>query len=219
MKIHQYFSVLAVLMAVLFAAAALTPTTSFAAARDSKKSNVKPCPANCVSKTAVKYTKASNGTFKRQIARAQSNTLQKPSCVQCWTDTGSNWGNAATSGSGTSQQYNPRIVCSTCVPAWSLPATAARAPAKTTSNQTSNSVVTCSTCLPCGNVPLSSWSTPATAGTTVTNTPPAEPTPAATTTTTTTQSYRCEGLLCSILQVPYNIGAFVFGGCPMTGCS
>ena len=209
MKIHQYFSILAVLMAVLFVAAVLSPTASFAAG-DSKKSNLKSCPANCVPKTAVKYTKASNGTFKRQSARAQSNTVQKPSCVQCWTDTGSTWGTPATFGSGT----NPRIVCSTCVPAWSLPATAARAP-KTTSNQTSNSAVA----VPCGNVPVTSWSVPATSGTTVTYTPPAEPTPAATTTTTATQTYRCGGLLCSILQVPYNIGAFVFGGCPMTGCS
>ncbi len=210
MKIHQYFSMLVVLMAVLFIAAALTPTASFAAAGDSKKSQLKSCPVNCVPKKAVKYTKASNGTFKRQSALAQSNTLTKPSCVQCWTDTGSNWGTAATSGSGT----NPRIVCGSCVPAWSLPATAARAPA-----QTSNSNITCSTCLPCGNVPLSSWSIPATASTTVTYTPPVQPTQAATTTTTTTQSYRCGGSLCSILQVPYNIGAFVFGGCPMTGCS
>jgi hypothetical protein len=213
MKIHQYFSILVVLMAVLFIAAALTPTASFAAAGDSKKSNLKSCPANCVPKTAVKYTKASNGTFKRQSARAQSNTVQKPGCVQCWTDTVSNWGTPATSGSGT----NPRIVCGTCVPAWSLPATAARAPAKTTSNQTSNSGAT--TCVTCGDVTASPWCVPATSGTSVTYTPPAEPTQAATTTTTTTQTYRCGGLLCSILQVPYNIGAFVFGGCPMAGCS
>jgi len=219
MKIHQHFSILAVLMAVLFTAAALTPTASLAAAEDSKKSQLKSCPTNCVPKTAARYTKASNGTFKRRIARNQSNAPQKPTCVECWTDTGASWSVAATSGSGTNQQYNPRVVCGTCVPAWSLPATAARAPAKTNSNQTSNPGVTCSTCVPCGNVPSSSWSTPATSGTTVTNTPPAEPTQAATTTTTTTQSYRCGGLLCSILQVPYNIGAFVFGGCPMAGCS
>ena len=219
MKIHQYFSILAVLMAVLFTAAALTPTASFAAAGDSKKSQLKPCPTNCVAKTAARYTKASSGTFKRRIARNQSTAFQKPTCVECWTDTGAHWSVAATSGSGTNQQYNPRIVCGTCVPAWSLPATAARAPAKTTSNESSNPGVTCSTCVPCGNVPSSSWSTPATSGTTVTNTPPAEPTQAATTNTTTTQSYRCGGLLCSILQVPYNIGAFVFGGCPMAGCS
>ena len=33
------------------------------------------------------------------------------------------------------------------------------------------------------------------------------------------ESYSCGGLLCSILAVPYNIGAFVFGGCPIAGCS
>ena len=125
MKIHQYLSILTVLMAVLFTAAALTPTASLAAG-DSKKSQLKPCPTNCVAKTAARYTKASNGTFKRRIARNQSTAFQKPTCVECWTDTGANWSAAATSGSGT----NPRVVCGTCVPAWSFPATAARAPAK-----------------------------------------------------------------------------------------
>ncbi len=216
MKINKYFSILVVLVAMLFIAAASAPTTSLAASGNSKNCE-KICRAKSVHKTGVRYTKASNGTFKRQAARNQSTTLQKPTCVECWTDTGARWSVAATSGSGTNQQPNPRVVCGTCVPAWSLPATAARAPANTTSNQPSSSGITGSTCVSCGNVPVCSWSAPATAGTTVTSTPPAESTQAAT--TTTTQSSRCGGLLCSILAVPYNVGAFVFGGCPMAGCS
>ena len=219
MRINQYFSILAVLVAVLFMAAASVPVTSFAASGNSKNCE-KICKAKLAKKPGVRYTKASNGTFKRHSvsARNQSVALQKPTCVECWTDTGASWSVAATSGSGTNQQDNPRVVCGTCVPAWSLPATAARAPAKTASNPTNNSGVNCGTCVSCGSVPVCSWSAPATAGTSVNYTAPAEQTQAATTSTKTT-TYRCGGLLCSILQVPYNIGAFVFGGCPMSGCS
>lgn len=208
MKINQYFSILAVLVAVLFLAAASTPTTSFAAG-NSKQAKLKACLAKIEKKPAARYTKATNGTFKRQIARNQSNTLQKPICVQCSTVPGSDWGTAATSGSGTAQQNNPRVVYGTCVPAWSLPATSASAPVATTASG-----------YPVCGAPVNcSWSTPATAGTSATYTPP-PPAPAAPVTTTTTRpSYSCGGLLCSILAVPYNIGAFVFGTCPMPGCS
>ena len=153
-----------------------------------------------------RYAKVSNGRYKRQIARNEPNTLQKPICVQCSTGYVPNWGTVAASGSGAGQQTNPPVICSTCVPAWSLPATAARAPTTKTASA-----------YPVCGVPTNCyWNTPATAGASATYTPP----PAAPANTTTSQpSYRCGGLLCSILAVPYNIGAFVFGGCPISGCS
>lgn len=208
MKTHQYFNILAALVAILFLAAASIPTTSFAVTWNCEPANAKAVKAKTAKKTAVRYARVSNGSYKRQVATNQSNTLQKPICVQCSTVSGSNWGTAATAGSGTGQQTSPTVVCSTCVPAWSLPATSARAPATKTPSE-----------YPICGVPAGySWSIPATAGTSATYTPP-PPAPAAPATTTTQPSYRCGGLLCSILAVPYNIGAFVFGGCPMAGCS
>ncbi len=207
MKIHQYFSIVAALVAVLFLAAASAPTTSFAATTNSKQSKqLKACLAKVAKMHGVRHVKVSNRTFKRQIARNQSNTLQKPICVQCSTVPGPSWGTAATSGAGTGQQNNPKVTCSTCIPAWNLPATSARAPA----SQTASGYPVCGVPANCA------WSTPAKAGTSATYTPPA---PAVTTTTATQPSYRCGGLLCSILAVPYNIGAFVFGGRPISGCS
>ena len=85
MKIHQYFSILAVLVAVLFLAAASTPTTSFAASANSKQAKLKACLAKVSKKNPVRYARASNGSYKRQTAMNQSNTLQKPICVQCST--------------------------------------------------------------------------------------------------------------------------------------
>ena len=62
MKIHQYFSILAVLVAVLFLAAASTPTTSFAASANSKQTKTKACQAK-VSKKPPHDTRS----FQRQL--------------------------------------------------------------------------------------------------------------------------------------------------------
>jgi hypothetical protein len=208
MKTHRYFYMLSALVAISFLAAVATPTTSYAVTWNCQPTKAKALKAKTAKKTAVRYAKLSNGGYKRQVAQNQANTLQKPICVQCSTGYAPNWGTVAAAGSGTAQQNNPPVLCSTCVPAWSLPATSANAPAATTASG-----------YPVCGVPTCSWNTPATAGTSATYTPP-PPAPAAPATTTTTQpSYSCGGLLCSILAVPYNIGAFVFGGCPMGGCS
>ncbi len=231
MKIHQFFSIVAIIAAILFLAAVSAPTASFAAG-NSKQTGVKASKSKTAHKNIVRYAKASNGGFKQQRVARKSNTLKEPSCVQCWTNTTSNWGTAASSGYGT--QNNPNVVCSTCVPAWNLPATASRAPAKSSSNRsvksasnrTSNSSATCATCAPCG--PVSVWNAPATSGPAITYTPPpAQPAPPAPSATPATQRLNsCGGLLCSVLQVPYavlqvpyNIAAFVFGSCPTGGCS
>ena len=118
---------LAALVAILFLAVAATPTTSYAVTW-----NCQPTKAKAAKKTAVRYARVSNGGYKRQVAQNQANTLQKPICVQCSTGYAPNWGTVAASGSGTDQQNNPPVVCSECVPAWSLPATSANAPAAQT---------------------------------------------------------------------------------------
>ena len=197
MKSHQYFNMLAAVVAILFLAAASAPTTSFAATQNCPPTKAKAVKARTVTakvakRTAARYARVSNGRYKRQIARNQPNNLQLPICVQCSTGYVPNWGTVAASGSGTGQPNNPPVICSTCVPAWSLPATAARAPAAKTASA-----------YPVCGVPTNCyWNTPATAGASATYTRRPRHRQLLRTTTTASLGTNAEGLLGSILAVP-----------------
>lgn len=226
MRIRRYFSILVILAAASFLVSTSLPATSLAATGDSNGTKIKATKTtkakNLHNKT-VRSAKGPTKLVKPKIAQNQPAPVAKPWCVQCSTVTGPAWGTPATSGSGTGQANTPRVICSTCVPSWNVPATNAG------SITCTPEVVCTNTCTPCNNVPTTSWNVPATAGSTASSytPPPAQesapaqqpaPAPAAAAAPAAQTQTGC-GLLCSVLQVPYNIGRFVFGGCLLPSCS